>query len=332
MLKLKYLFENFDMAKECLKMYDYDTNSIDKMLTYFRISSNAIYPFMNSKLDNQVCFLRISPVEEKSIDDVLSEIHIINWLDENGCHVMQPVPMKNGLLADAIDTKWGRVNVSCFKKVPGKELEETQITMNIIKKYGESLGELHKCLRKYPGSRERRDHNALMDEILTRFIKFGASQLLITEYYDVLKELSNLEVNELNYGICHYDFEPDNVFYDSDLDEMSIIDFDDAIQCWFALDVVRAIDSLEDLVDESKYNEAIEIFIDGYREKVPFEPEQVRTMPLMRRLICLQEYSNILYVLSDPIEEGPEWLVAIKEKLCEKLHSIENALQARGEG
>ena len=40
MLKLKYLFENFELARKCLELYEYDKESIDEMLSYFRISCN----------------------------------------------------------------------------------------------------------------------------------------------------------------------------------------------------------------------------------------------------------------------------------------------------
>lgn len=44
MLKLKYLFDNRDLAKMILENWDYDESSL-KMFDYFRISSNAVYPF-----------------------------------------------------------------------------------------------------------------------------------------------------------------------------------------------------------------------------------------------------------------------------------------------
>lgn len=66
MLKLKYLFENFEQAKECLKFYDVCEDCLDEMLSYFRISSNAIYPFRDRK-SRETCFLRISSVEKNSI-------------------------------------------------------------------------------------------------------------------------------------------------------------------------------------------------------------------------------------------------------------------------
>ena len=64
MLKLKYLFENFDLARKCMEFYECDMDSVDEMLRYFRISSNAIYPF-RLKPDGRICFLRLSPAEEK---------------------------------------------------------------------------------------------------------------------------------------------------------------------------------------------------------------------------------------------------------------------------
>ena len=45
MLKLKYLFENFELAKLALTNWEHDEDTLDEYLKYFRISSNAVYPF-----------------------------------------------------------------------------------------------------------------------------------------------------------------------------------------------------------------------------------------------------------------------------------------------
>lgn len=92
MLKLKYLFENFDLARKCMEFYDCDMDSVDEMLRYFRISSNAIYPF-RLKTEGSVCFLRLSPVTEKRLVDVESEIGLMKWLIERGFPAMRPVPI-----------------------------------------------------------------------------------------------------------------------------------------------------------------------------------------------------------------------------------------------
>lgn len=195
-----------------------------------------------------MCFLRLSPIEEKSISEVVSEVKLINWLIDNGCNVMKPFPMKNGKFVDVVNTIWGDYNVSCFERVPGMDLERIHGTLDIVRGYGECLGKLHKTIKNYPVQEERRDHKALLDEIRNRLRSYGASDLVLSELSDVEKELSELTINDNNYGINHYDFEPDNVFFNEKTGVFSIIDFDDAIRCWFALDIVRAIDGLDDVM------------------------------------------------------------------------------------
>ena len=53
MLKLKHLFENYSLAKKALEHWSHDEDNLDEMLSRFRISSNAIYPFMQA---GQICF------------------------------------------------------------------------------------------------------------------------------------------------------------------------------------------------------------------------------------------------------------------------------------
>ena len=65
MLKLKYLFENFELAKECMEFYQYDKETQDTMMSFFRISSNAIYPFRTGEEAETICFLRLSPALKK---------------------------------------------------------------------------------------------------------------------------------------------------------------------------------------------------------------------------------------------------------------------------
>lgn len=139
-------------------------------------------------------------------------------------------------------------------------------------------------------------------------------------------KLEQLTVSSGSYGVIHYDFEPDNVFYDEETDKFSVIDFDDAIRCWYALDVVRAIDALDDVIKESDYKEAERCFIQGYRSVTSFTEEQMQTLPLMRRLVHLQEYSTLLYVMSEPVAEKPDWMNELTDKLKFKLRQLEKSM------
>ncbi|MFU7517410.1 phosphotransferase enzyme family protein [Clostridium sp. HCS.1] len=302
MLKLKYLFENNELAKECLKFYFYDEDSVDEMLKWFRISSNAVYPFCTEDKSN-VCFLRLSPVEEKNHVDVESEIRFIDWLCINGYPAMKPYPMKDGRLSSIINTEWGTYNVSCFEAVPGENLEDTEGNLDLSFGYGKALGELHLLSEKYPYAKERRSYEELLAEIEDRLERYQAPETVKSHFRKVSNRLNSLVKDDKTFGLIHYDFEPDNVLFEEKSSKFGVIDFDDAIRCWYALDVVRALDAMDDVVSEKMVEEAVCSFMKGYRSIKNFSDDQWYTMSLMRELVHLQEYSTILYVLSESVDD-----------------------------
>jgi len=328
MLKIKYLFGNYELAKACLAQYDYDKASVDEMKRHFRISSNAIYPFKCGTDQGKVCFLRLSPSEEKAFSNVTSEIRLINWLIEQGYPAMRPVKMREGKWADRISTQWGVYNVSCFEAVAGNTLEDTEGTPRVVNGYGRMLERLHKLMKQYPFSEERNNHKDLLEVIRKRLMEFNAPQSVLAEWKSVCGQFSGLEIHSENYGVVHYDFEPDNVLYDEESDRFGVIDFDDAIRAWYSLDVVRALDALDDVVSEEQMKGAAEWFLQGYQSVCPFTEKQQKEMPLMRRFIHLQEYSTLLYAMSEPVEENPEWLVRLTGRLQHKLHKLEEGMKS----
>lgn len=330
MLKLKYLFENFDLARKCVEMYDFDVASLDEMLNYFRISSNAVYPFRSGSDTKKVQFLRLSPIAEKPTADVISEVHIINWLCEHGFPAMKPVPMKNGKLVETVSTEWGDYNVSCFERVQGEDLESIEGTLEIARGYGRSLGRLHTLLKDYPSANERGDYTDVLNTTEKRLKLFGAPEFMLKELENVRSELAALPITKDNFGIVHFDYEPDNVFYDSETGIFGAIDFDDAMNCWFALDIQRAIDAMDDVVDEADEEAACAEFIAGYREECMLTDADEATIPLMRRMIMLKDYATLKYVMSEPIADEPDWLIELKVKLTKKMHRLEAAIASRG--
>lgn len=52
-----------------------------------------------------------------------------------------------------------------------------------------------------------------------------------------------MPATKVNFGLVHYDFEYDNVFYDSTSEECYAIDFDDAMYHWYAMDIEQALKS-----------------------------------------------------------------------------------------
>ena len=93
MLKLEYLFENYELAREALSLWEHDEDNLEEMLGYFRISSNAVYPFTR---EGRVCFLRLAPVGEKAETDVRGELEFIRYLLKEGYPALRPVRSLSG--------------------------------------------------------------------------------------------------------------------------------------------------------------------------------------------------------------------------------------------
>lgn len=325
MLKLKYLFENFDLAKECLGLYDPDWAKTERLLQYFRVSSNAVYPFRTA--GGKVCFLRLSPAEEKPAAEVEWEARLAEWLNTRGFNAMKPYPMRDGSVTAVRDTRWGIYNVSCYEAVDGETLEDCEGGPDLVRGCGRTLGLMHRHLKECPFGEERRDHRALMDETRERLLRYGAPESLLREWESVNEALSRLPVNAGCYGVVHYDFEADNVLFNEKTGAFGVIDFDDAIRCWYALDLARAIDCLDDAAGDEDLSRAEEDFLAGYLGETELPAETVVAIPLMRRLVRLQEYATILHVLSGPADCEPDWMTEIILKLRGRLRAIENELR-----
>ena len=329
MLKLNHLFENFELAKNCIQNYDHDPDSLDETLSWFRISSNAVYPFRQR---GRLCFLRLCPAAEKPLRDVESEIAVIAWLRAQGFAAMEPVPMKDGRLCGLFATPWGDFAVSCFAQVPGQPLENCPAIPALIEGYGRCLGQLHFLLEHCPHGKNRQDHRGLLAQAVQRLDRYGSSTSVKEAAQQLMARLEQLPVSPASYGLVHYDFEPDNVFCDAQSGQFSVIDFDDMIRCWYGLDVVRALDGLSDVGGDTDTPcerldcDPAALLLRGYRSVRPFSQTEEALLPLMRRLVQLAEYANLLYVLDADVPNPPEWMVRLRSGLEGKLRWLESQL------
>lgn len=326
MLKLKYLIENFDLAKNCIQHWEHDPETLTETLGWFRISSNAVYPFHQK---GRLCFLRLCPAEGKPLSEVESEIAVIQWLRDQGFSAMAPVPMKNGRFCDRLDTPWGSYVASCFHQVDGQPLEDCPATSQLLEGYGRCLGQLHRMLEHCPCGHQRSGHEEWLAKAEQQLTACHAPDSMKACLQDLRCQLAQLPRNSGNYSLIHYDFEPDNVFFHPQTGQFSVIDFDDMIHCWHGLDIVRALDGLDDLPqgDEplSKH-EREQLFLTGYRSQHPFSATDEAALPLMRRLVQLTEYAGLLHVLSEEVLNPPEWMMQLRCRLTGKLRWLENQL------
>lgn len=311
MLKLKYLFNNTDLAEMLLGNWEFDPESLD-LFQYYRISSNAIYPF-KYRGNNQM--LRFAPQSEKRKSNLLAELEFISYLQVCGYGVLESVPAVGGAELVESKTPWGDYYASVFKRVAGTQLGRTDLNNHIVFRYGEALGLLHQLSGGYiPAANRRWTHRDVLEWIQAVLAEFpleaaaAAEVKLLTEYF------ADVPVTSSNYGLIHYDFELDNVFYDEAADAISAIDFDDSMYHWYAVDIEQALDSLEEEIAPEDFGRKKQCFMDGYRSRYSL-PDEGPSTDACRRFTSLYKYVRILRSTAERWEHEPEWMSGLRIRL-----------------
>lgn len=324
-MKLRYLFENFPLAKTALENWEHDNDSLDEFLAQFRISSNAIYPFAQN---GKRCYLRLAPVEEKSAQNIKGELHFIEYLIQKGYPALKPIPSLSGTVLKELATPWGAYYASAFEGVSGKPIEATDYSDEIMREYGRSLGWLHALSSAYCPKIKKWTHLNVLDWIEKTIQEYHAPSSVFEKLEQVKTKLSALPVNSENYVLVHYDFELDNVFYDEKTKSCSVIDFDDSMYHWYAIDVDQVFDSLAEELREEKLERAKAQFLEGYRSEWVYSEEMEESRPIMRRFCRLFTYARLIRSVSEQFRDEPDWLIDLRKKLEKYIRELETGMQS----
>lgn len=308
MLKLIYLTENFDLARFALARWPHDEATLDDRLKWFRISSNAVYPF---DMKGQLCFLRLAPAEEKNAAHIRAELDFLTRLQQEGYPAMRPIPALDGQLLLTLDTPWGVWYACAFTGVPGRSLEDTPLTEDTLIRYGNALGRLHRISMTLDAPPARPSWKDALDWAAERF-SFGPQELL-AECRAVAGALQQLSADRQSFGLVHYDFEPDNVFFDGE--NCYAIDFDDSMLHFYAMDLVQALDEMPP--------EAHGAFLTGYRAACPESGAKEADFPLMRRFRNLYSLARLRHTLSEIPSPQPDWMPPLINRLTNRMHALE---------
>lgn len=305
MLKLRNLVENDNFVSELLNNYEFTKVQYG----FCRSSSNVVY-WVNG--DGKLYFLRYTTNDERTKGEIEEELEYILFLRMNNIDANQPVKTKFGTYLIQNENYYAVL----FEGVPGKSLEDIELNGEIVTKWGSQLGKLHKlsidCSENTRSNRDKRsDHNE----------KFAWIRSILEKENDIelLKEMDRLEnyfnqkiKTKCNYGLCHYDFELDNVFYDDKTKLFSIIDFDDSMYHFFSIDYAQVVMSIEEKLPIDMHSWVKEKFQKGYLEynKIP-EEEELR---FSYEFIVLLGYVELTYSLQYPPEQIPDWMEELIKK------------------
>ena len=331
MLKLINLFENFDLAKEALAHWKHDAQGLDEMLARFRISSNAIYPF---KQNGKVCFLRLAPVDEKREDALRGGLAFIEYLRANGFPAAGVIPADTGEPLLCLSTRWGEHYACVFEGAPGTRVDRTDMRGEVLRVCGATLARLHQLSQKYEPKARKGSYADALAWARTQLDGNGAPPHAYAALDAVQTELDALEKTRATFGLVHFDFEPDNLFFDEATQTCTAIDFEDGMVHFYALDIAKALAAIGEEAQEIEGADpetAKQAFLEGYGSIEPITAETEALFPLMRRFQTVFAYARVLYCMKDRPENGPEWMQNLIIKLNAFLRELEAEMSDRTE-
>lgn len=300
MLKLKYLFANLELATMMVKNFENDDLEIMK---YYRISANAVYPF---KYKGKVRFLRIAPTESRTYGQIEAEIGVLKHLENSKFPAMRAVASLKGDYIVKKETPFGEYFATVFERVPGECIEEIEMDASIARNIGESLAKLHNTLATYQSKRESFENKFVWIEKEL----CSLNDTVVLEKLRLLKEdFKCVDLSGDNYGLIHYDYELDNIYYDKVTDTIYPIDFDDAMYHLYTMDISQTLDSFETKKDEFEGP-----FMVGYKSVRNISKNFEEEVELCKRFAAIYGYTRICRADNETWENEPEWLLNLREK------------------
>ena len=358
MMKLQYLHDNRNMVHDILNRWENDADRLD-WLDRYRISSNAVYPFSSGGKPH---FLRFAPVSQKRNGQLQAEQDWLVFLQQKGIAANRMVPSKAGNLLEHVDTVWGVCIACVFEGVAGQRydwMDWDPLPVDALHAAGETLARLHVAgdvwMETASAARQPWHWSAVLDwcEQLVRVpIVLPEGALGVDEARNPWPE-TTVEPTEVRqtasrlrerfaalpttpevFGPVHYDFEMDNLFWQPEEERCVPIDFDDLMLHWYALDLIKARESIFETLAEAReeagaasddpvWSEAAQkaetCLFEGYRSVRAIPEHLLAQAPAFSQFAALYGYARILNALRQVNPEEPEWMTGLRTHLRDLL-------------
>lgn len=298
------------VAKAFLRLWEHEEGTLE----VWRASSNFVYRFENK---GKKFFLRFSFEGAQTLEHVEAELDFINYLALSHYSTIVPIRSIEGTLVERVTTSEGLYIGVVFSDAEGESLDCDQMNDTQMEAWGKSLGSLHTCSQVYEPAKERKrkDWRDGLDHIAVALERHSHEKEALMELDNLRIWLYSLKQTKHDYGLIHYDFQQDNIFWHASTSQFHVIDFDDAMYHWYAMDIVAA---LADVLDnkERDFSRQVECFLRGYTAICPLDKQMIEHFPKFLRFSKLYSFSRILTALEDSdLSNTPPWYAGLRLKL-----------------
>ena len=195
--------------------------------------------------------LRVSYSPDRPYEQILAEIHFIQYLSANDVRVANPLISDRGKFVEDLSIEGSLIYLVCFEKGIGMRVPDNNYRYRddapideYFQNWGAILGQMHACTKRYQpmDPKIRRPdwfhlhHQKLdIDSLIPDELPLVRKRL-----YVLLTEIRSLPKDQENYGLIHGDFNDGNFTVDYSNGNITVFDFDDSCYFWFAYELAAA--------------------------------------------------------------------------------------------
>lgn len=208
---------------------------------------NLVYEY---KTVGTPMILRITFRLDRPPEQIMAEVHFINYLADHGVRVSRAVPSIHGNLVETlfagdqcfvavtfIKGRGMRVPDNNYRYRDGISIDE------YFQNWGRVLGQMHALAQHYvPLDPPKRRPEWLTQRTPQSILEIVPEclPLVRTRLLALLEELAALPRTHDAYGLIHNDFNDGNFTVDYENGDITVFDFDDACYGWFMYDLACA--------------------------------------------------------------------------------------------
>ena len=278
--------------------------------------------------DERKLILRVSALEDRTIDDYLAEVEFVHFLALNGAPVIDVIPSVNDRLVEQINDEGKRIFVSLFSYAKGMLMHENGYRYRegaSIDEYfyntGKALGAIHRHSKNYEPVHRRQD-------FFNKYSMDYIDGLIPDQYAELKKAISRrlelyrtLPIDKESYGLVHFDYSDGNYHVDMNNGDITVFDFDNCIYCWYMFDLAHVwthgVGWYQHIHDPEKRMEGMkhyfDVVLDGYRSETDISDDMLEKLPLFIDMTIIEnvvdEFECAIRECEKPDDENIEDLV-----------------------
>ena len=273
---------------------------MDKELVFVRFVANHVYRGMQA---GRVVYLRLTPVERRTSDEIEAELHWMRYLSASGLRVGQPIPAQTGEYVQRIEGS-RNFHAVLFDAVKGERISVSAgCSLEFVEAWGHYIGQMHKLTQSYiPSSVFIRKLWDKDDTVLAAQRSIEVDDPEAKEIYlGHLEWLQTLSQSPEFFGLVHCDLHTGNFLVEDGL--IGAFDFDDACYHWFAYDFATAFNAvLGNLAESGRWGERNDCFaymVKGLEKGLGSSPQWLGQV---RRFVAFRTALVYLWIKTGVIE------------------------------